>query len=312
MSLNLKSELKRLAGNDVPWLGFGTAEIGTAGERETSSRLLNEAFEQGIRYFDTARLYGGGEAEHVIGEVLGGKRDQILLTSKAGIIPWTDRRLLRVQNKLRSTMGMPPLAVDNLFGAFSLKQLKASFDRSLKALRTDYLDCLLLHESAREDALNEDIVAWAQSLKDAGKIRAFGCAATEDETDRILGAEARHLDIVQYALDVSKAPKGNDLDHQPQVITHSALTEALGAIARHLEHNPALALEIDQTFGVDLADTGQLAPHLLLHNHRQTDEAPVLFSTSKPERIAKTVLSVSAATGSDPEAMRRVQAAISG
>ncbi len=137
MALILQHELEKRSPNGVPWLGFGTAHLGTQGERNNALRVLDEAFDQGFRYFDTARLYGEGESEFVIGEAFAAKRDQIILASKAGIIPWTDRKLLRVKSKLRRTIGLSSDPVQHLFGAFDVRQLQASFDRSLKALRTD-------------------------------------------------------------------------------------------------------------------------------------------------------------------------------
>lgn len=300
MTLILKDELERLGANDAPWLGFGTAHLGTNGERTNALRVLDEAFEQGIRYFDTARLYGEGEAEWVIGEAFAKKRDQVILTSKAGIIPWTDRKMLRVSNKLRTTMGLSSIPVEHLFGAFDLRQLKASFDKSLKAMRTDYIDVLLLHECRLEDAENDAVKSWAESLKKAGKIRAFGSAATLAETDRILAAESGHLDVIQHAFDLSMTTDRGAQNDKYQRVTHSALTHVLPMIVGQLDAQPGLAEEAQRDFGVDLTNPGQLIPRLLRHSHQCAPGATVLFSTTKPERIAP-VLSVLSQPASDED-----------
>lgn len=310
MKLSLKDELAKLGGNDVPWLGFGTAHLGADGERETATRALNQAFEHGIRYFDTARLYGAGESELVIGEVFADKRDQVFLTSKAGIIPWKDRQALRMQNKLRRLIGLKPVPVDNLFGAFALSQLKASFEKSLRSLRTDYVDCLLLHECSLENAINEDVVAWAMSLKDAGKIRAFGSAATNSESDRILALSPDHLDFVQHGFDINSAPFQVPSKTTYERVTHSALTHILSAVNVALGKHPEKADTLQQDIGFDLRNFDQLVPRLLLHSHRHTNGSQVLFSTAKPERIGATISAFSGIGDDDGTAMKRLKALI--
>lgn len=311
-TFNLAAELGKLGTNHAPWLGFGTAHLGAGGERETATRALNEAFEHGIRYFDTARLYGDGESEIVIGETFAQKRDQVILTSKAGIIPWTDLKALRLLNKVRRLIGMKAVPVEHVFGAFDLGQLKASFDRSLRALRTDYVDILLLHECRLEDAQNAEILDWAQSLKQAGKIRAFGSAATRAETDRILTAAPRALDFVQHGFDALSGLPQLPQDAAYQRITHSALTHVLSAANERLQKQLDLADRYKAEFGVDLRAPAQLVPMLLQHSHRETDGAQVLFSTTKPERIAATLKALENTGNMAPEMLQRLQADFGG
>lgn len=306
-AFNLQAELEKIGANHAPWLGFGTAHLGVGGERENAAQLLNEAFEQGIRYFDTARLYGDGESEFAIGETFASKRQQIILTSKAGIIPWTERKALRLQNKVRRLIGLQPLPVEHVFGAFNLAQLKASFDKSLRALRTDYLDILLLHECAVEQTQNDDILAWADALKQAGKIRAFGSAATLAETDRILTARPRGLDVVQHAHDALTPLPEIPIDMPCQRITHSALSHVLPAVNARLAQGDDLATRFETEFGIDLRTPAQWIPKLLQHNHVVTGGAPVLFSTTRPGRIAATLKGLEGGSATDAELLQTLQ-----
>jgi len=85
----------------APRLGLGCGDL-YAGEHEQASlRLLKTAFDSGVRYFDVARLYGDGQAEHVVGKAFRGVRDQLIIASKAGIVPWS-MQLPRACNARRS------------------------------------------------------------------------------------------------------------------------------------------------------------------------------------------------------------------
>ena len=67
-------------------LGFGTAGISIAAPRE-AHRLLETAWDCGIRYFDTAPLYAYGEAEKLLGQLLRGRQDQATICTKVGLYP---------------------------------------------------------------------------------------------------------------------------------------------------------------------------------------------------------------------------------
>src|SRR5262245_53183884 len=140
----------------APRLGLGCGDL-YAGEHEQASfRLLKTAFDSGRRYFDVARLYGDGQAEHGRRTAFRGVRDQVVIASKAGIVPWSMQSATRLQRKALNTarrlapfagglIPEPPPAVER-YGAFAPAELVRSVETSLKALRTDYLDILLLHE----------------------------------------------------------------------------------------------------------------------------------------------------------------------
>lgn len=76
--------------------GFGTSGImGAALSRSGRLRLLETAFDQGIHHFDTAPLYGQGEAEALLGVFARGRRERITITTKFGLLPTPRPALLR-------------------------------------------------------------------------------------------------------------------------------------------------------------------------------------------------------------------------
>ena len=117
-----------------------------------SADMIRAAAEEGINFFDHATCYGDGEAETRFGDAFpltGLKREEVYLQSKCG------------------------LHFDRKEFDWSREDIMASAEASLKRLKTDYLDVLLLH---RPDALMEpDEVAEAfVKLKEEGKVRHFG------------------------------------------------------------------------------------------------------------------------------------------
>src|SRR5205807_2674411 len=100
--------------------------------------LLHAALDRGITHFDTARMYGVGQAEVALGEFLAGRRDQVTVATKVGLVPPPSAFRVLPGRLLRGPLGVRR--------GFDLRSVQRSLDRSLKALRTDYVDLLFLHE----------------------------------------------------------------------------------------------------------------------------------------------------------------------
>jgi aryl-alcohol dehydrogenase-like predicted oxidoreductase len=173
-------------------LGLGTAPmLGRVGRQE-SVAALESAYDVGIRRFDTARSYGWGEAEGLVGSVLRKyQRDRYTLVSKCGLVPAKPSRVLSISKQLaRATISRIPAAGPLVRRAASatpfqpaaahdVPMLRASLDASLRALQTDYLDVLLLHNVVPGQPL-PDVVEWFRSEKRAGRIRRYGFSVEGD------------------------------------------------------------------------------------------------------------------------------------
>src|SRR5438093_9479056 len=68
-------------------LGFGGVTLTLHPRRAQALAMLETALDQGITYYDTARIYGLGHAEGILGEFLKGKRDRVTVTTKFGLQP---------------------------------------------------------------------------------------------------------------------------------------------------------------------------------------------------------------------------------
>jgi diketogulonate reductase-like aldo/keto reductase len=279
-------------------LGFGCGDLYGGVAHAASARLVETALDSGIRYFDVARLYGNGSAETVLGSVLARVRGQVIIASKAGILPYsmlrwtrftrTAAKAARMAGPLaRALVPAPPPSAAR-FGAFGSSELARSVGRSLKALRTDYLDILLLHECSVADAHRHEVLDFLERLRNQGKIRRFGIATHYPETIEILNDVPGIAPIVQFASDalnrnVSRLPAFRlDL-----VVTHSSVKYILPRLVDHLTADPAAARRWAERTGIASDDRSKIAGLLLADAAAENASGVVLFSSSRPERIAE-------------------------
>lgn len=145
-------------GIKVSEVGFGGWGIGgtTAGptsygnvDERTSLDALSRAFDRGITFYDTAPAYGDGRSESLIGRAFRGRRDHVVIATKAGYQSWS-------------------AAPD-----FSPMAIRRSVEGSLARLGCDWIDLLQLH-SVPSAALTDDVAAELHRLREAGHIRAWG------------------------------------------------------------------------------------------------------------------------------------------
>jgi diketogulonate reductase-like aldo/keto reductase len=156
----------------VPVVGQGTWYFEQA-PRAAAIAALRRGLDLGMTHIDTAELYGSGVAEEIVGEATAGRRDEIFLVSK--VMP---------QNASRA-------------GTI------AACEKSLRRLKTDRLDCYLLHWRGRHPLA--DTIAAFEELKRAGRIRSWGVSNFDaddlDEAEGIAGPGKIACNQVLYHLE---------------------------------------------------------------------------------------------------------------
>jgi len=167
-------------------LGLGTASLHHLFTGRARQALLEHAWSQGIRYFDTAPLYGHEMAERELGRFARGRRSRMVIATKFGLL--ADPRLARHPLLLYARQAAGAAARRFVPGIrlgrnpdrdYSPARAHASLDRSLNVLRTDYVDVLYLHEpSLRWIHDLEGLAAALGSLKKAGKVRWLGVSGS--------------------------------------------------------------------------------------------------------------------------------------
>jgi aryl-alcohol dehydrogenase-like predicted oxidoreductase len=165
--------------------------------------LIHSAIGAGINFFDTADIYQEGQNEICLGKAIRGKRDRIILATKAGNVPLP---------------GGKGLAWDA-----SKKHILKAAEDSLKRLQTDYIDLFQLHGGTIDDPLDETIEAF-EKLRTEGKIRYYGISSIRPNVIRAyLEKSAITSVMMQYGL----------LDRRPEESCIGLLKERhIGLIAR--------------------------------------------------------------------------------
>jgi diketogulonate reductase-like aldo/keto reductase len=151
-------------------IGQGTWEI-DRGTRTEVIAALRRGLDLGMTHLDTAEMYGN--AEEIVAEAIAGRRDDVFLVSK--VLPSNASRHATV----------------------------AACEQSLQRLRTDRLDCYLLHWRGKYPL--EETIAAFQQLKEQGKILSWGVSNFDvpdlDEVNRIAGPEVPACNQVLYHLE---------------------------------------------------------------------------------------------------------------
>ena len=270
-------------------IGYGTAHLYAGKTRAHSLRLLHTALDVGITWFDTARLYGHGQAEQLLGEALVGRRHRVTLISKAGILPSriTMRHRLHAgaiaQVPILRNVLPPPVPVVPTFGVFGVDQVRTSVERSLRALRTDYLDGLLLHECGLGDATRPDLIELLHNLKREGKIRAFGTATSVSIT-LSLAAQPNTFGLFQFASNAwSENVDGVRVLTDAFLVTHSILGVAVKNLMNRLASDERFRMTA-RNLGIN-PDQPDIARRLLAHSIRRNPSGVSLFSSQVAEHI---------------------------
>src|SRR5579862_756078 len=200
------------SGLRAPQVGFGcSALLGRSGRTE-SLRALEVAWDEGIRFFDTARAYGYGESEALLGEFLRGRRNQAVIATKFGILPARQTAWKQVAKALaRKVVAVAPASRAMLRkGAgtqftqnqFTIPVLQESIETSLRKLGTDYVDMLFLHAAPATVLAQDDLLEAMDRQIQEGKVRVAGLSADPDVVTLALERKTAPLRAMQFPCNV--------------------------------------------------------------------------------------------------------------
>src|SRR5260370_12923035 len=162
---------------DISAIGFGCWEIGGGYgsiEENDFNKAIKRALEIGINSFDTAEAYGFGASEKSLAKALGSRRKEAVITTKFGV-GYPDAPNYRDSTR---------------------KRAMESIEKSLKALKTDYVDVYLIHWPDRNVPFEEPMRALDDLVKQ-GKVRAVGLSNFKlSEINACMNT--RRVDVVQY------------------------------------------------------------------------------------------------------------------
>jgi aryl-alcohol dehydrogenase-like predicted oxidoreductase len=183
---------------DVSVVGLGCNNFGMRIDAERSRAVVDAAIEAGIDYFDTAEAYGGGQSEEFLGAALQGRRDDVYVATKWGMMPAAD--------------GSPANG--------TREAMRTAIDGSLSRLGTDYIDHYQLHNPDPGTPIGETLAALAE-LVDEGKVREIGCS----------NFSAEQLDEAEAAAGTARFTTVQN--HLSMLTRDSETNGVLDACARH-------------------------------------------------------------------------------
>lgn len=141
------------SGLTVSAIGLGTNAFGKRADAQTSTLIIEQAIHHGVTFIDTANIYAATQSETIIGNAILGKRNDIVLTTKAGL-----------------PTGKSP----NHKGS-SRHHLMQELEASLTRLQTDYVDLYQIHTFDPNTPL-EETLRCLEDMITSGKVRYIGCS----------------------------------------------------------------------------------------------------------------------------------------
>ncbi|WP_147804846.1 aldo/keto reductase [Alkalicoccus halolimnae] len=191
----------------VSEIGFGCMSLSE--NHESNEKLLHEAVDLGINYFDTADLYKFGFNEESVGRALAKKRHSVFLATKGGNEWGPD--------------------IDGWRWNPSKSYIKEACKNSLRRLGTDYIDLYQLHGGTIEDPLHESLEALDE-LVNEGLIRYYGTSSIRPNViKRFVKNEPIVSNMMQYNILDRRPEEWFDLlnDHQVSVIARGPVAKGL-------------------------------------------------------------------------------------
>jgi diketogulonate reductase-like aldo/keto reductase len=237
------------SGIDIPALGQGTWGMGEdAGYANEEIASLKAGLDLGMTLIDTAEMYGDGGAEEIVGQAIGGRRDEVFLVSK--VYPWNASR----------------------------KGTIAACEGSLERLATDRIDLYLLHWRGNYP-LAETVEAF-ETLKAEGKIGAWGVSNfdVDDMEELLLVPGGKNVAVNQVLYNLAR--RGIEFDLLPWCQERSIPIMAYSPIEQgRILHHPEL-IRIAKAYQ---ATPAQVALAFLL----ERDGVVAIPKTSNAERAAE-------------------------
>ena len=295
-------------------VGFGCAGLFRIPRRGARRWILDSAYDAGIRHFDVAPMYGLGSAEAELAAFLKSRRGNVTITTKFGVDPTPFARgVAHIQPPLRAILAKRPNVGEGLKAArmgprsgplerllysspgYHRQSAQVSLERSLRILGTDYVDVFLLHDPIGGlVARTPDLADYLEEQRCRGRLRCWGVTGQPAELTRV----TKYLDrttVIQFRDDIFEKPIS--VEHAPggARITYGALARTVPVFRQFLAGSPGAVEKWSERLGIDLAEESSLPRMLLGSALRRNRAGPVLFTTTRAERV---VVAVEAATQS--------------
>ena len=203
-------------------IGLGCSRLGSFGTNDGTDpeTILMTAAELGIRFFDTADIYGQGDSERLIGKFMRANAGHFVVCTKVGqYFPWYFKPAFLVKGTIKlllrragGTSAVRAARSRVLPRNFSASYLERKVSQSLKRLQMQSVDIVMLHSPPAEVISEGSAISTLYAIKLRGAARAIGVACDDRQTlDAAL--DDKRIDAVQVTLDVLQAVDAGRLRH---------------------------------------------------------------------------------------------------
>jgi D-threo-aldose 1-dehydrogenase len=281
-------------GRTTTQLGFGCAYLAPH-----NARVLDAAYDAGIRHFDVARSYGRGLTEGMLGRFLKRRGSDITVTSKYGITPpfgnplhaLARAALKPVLTRLRRTPVLHQRLEQHSFlrnrkAAFSADDARHSLELSLRNLRVDRIDLFLMHEAEADDLADPGLLHFLDAAVLRGHIGAFGVGGPSEHLASLRTQRPEFCRILQYEW-TPVDPVLSSIDSFP--ILYRVFGGPVCDLRDTLLSQPALRRLWSEEIDQDLSVPGMLERLMLNAALEMRQDGQVLFSSTQPERVIQNV-----------------------
>ncbi|MBN2455988.1 MAG: aldo/keto reductase [Sedimentisphaerales bacterium] len=279
----MKKRILGRTGFEVSEISFGTVELGIPygfgvknqtqmPSEQKAIKLLHDALDSGINFFDTANAYG--RSEQILGAAFKGQRQNVIISTKCGHLP--------VEGDKAPTDGQLREILDG-----SLKQ-------SLDALQTDYIDVYMIHNATVPILTNDAVMRVFSEYKDKGLARAIGVSTyTVEQTRNAI--DSGLWDVIQLPFNLMDQQQAELFPHAQKkgvgIVVRSVLMRGI-LTDRGRNMRPELkAVEqhrqlYNELLSDDVAALSDLATKFVL-SHK--DVSSVLLGIDRPEYLQKAL-----------------------
>jgi aryl-alcohol dehydrogenase-like predicted oxidoreductase len=268
----------------VSSLGMGCARLGAIwqGRSERDAReALSLGLSAGINFFDTSDVYGRGQSERILGSVVRGVRDEVVVATKCGLIR-TPSTFLNASASVwgRSGRGRRLSSLNGLLKTrrrYAPEYIARAGISSLRRLKTDRLDLFLLHSPPRDVLLDEEVIDTMARLRQEGTIRFWGISARNDD-EALIALGMRGIDCLEIELSVCHPRPSADVIPQAASRGIAVIARQPFASGRLVTQPPPLGMTLETV----VAGCLQFATGV-------PGVATVVAGMSQPKHVARNV-----------------------
>lgn len=282
-------------------IGFGCTKLTDHYSRKDAIHTLETCLEVGITHFDTARMYGFGESEIILGDFLKDKRDKVTITTKIGLdpvaLPTHSQFMVKLAKDVVNRLPMIKRMISKKTNVFvnrpplSAERAKKHLEEALAKLKTDYIDILLLHEYDVATANQQDLISFFKEQIQKETVRHVGLGTFFE----LITEDYKSLDGVYDVLQTDNSILKPNMGYIDSKFLDTHLTIAfstlrdLKTMQKFIEKNPDFAQMLKKEAEIDFSDSKTILRLAIDFTKYSHPEGINIFTSTNSQNIKNNV-----------------------